>query len=135
MRETNPVYEDIEKHGELKKFMEEKLEDYNMEPGIIGMDLVLFKDAIEHGNNNNNNENIDVYMYVTTTLMEGYSYNTLYYMYMYILYTHVDDQYHKQFPCTCTHVTCIFCTCNYFNYVIFVSYSVSYNSCNTSTSW
>ena len=29
--------------------MEEKLEDYNMEPGIIGMDLVLFKDAIEHG--------------------------------------------------------------------------------------
>ena len=43
------MYEDIEKVNELKKFMEEKLEDYNMEPGIIGMDLVLFKDAIEHG--------------------------------------------------------------------------------------
>ena len=50
MREDNPVYEDIEKLPELKKFMEERLEDYNMEPGIIGMDLVLFKDAIEHGN-------------------------------------------------------------------------------------
>ena len=49
MREENPVYEDIEKLPELKKFMEEKLEDYNMEPGIIGMDLVLFKDAIDHG--------------------------------------------------------------------------------------
>ncbi len=49
MREDNPVYEDIEKLPELKKFMEEKLEDYNMEPGIIGMDLVLFKDAIDHG--------------------------------------------------------------------------------------
>ncbi len=49
MREDNPVYEDIEKLPELKNFMEEKLEDYNMEPGIIGMDLVLFKDAIDHG--------------------------------------------------------------------------------------
>ena len=49
LREDNPVYEDIDKFQELKKIMEEKLEDYNMEPGIIGMDLVLFKDAIEHG--------------------------------------------------------------------------------------
>ena len=49
LHEDNPVYEDIDKFQELKKFMEEKLEDYNMEPGIIGMDLVLFKDAIEHG--------------------------------------------------------------------------------------
>ena len=29
--------------------MENQLEDYNMEPGVISMDLVLFKDAIEHG--------------------------------------------------------------------------------------
>ena len=29
--------------------MEEQLEDYNMEPGIIPMGLVLFRDAIEHG--------------------------------------------------------------------------------------
>ena len=29
--------------------MEEKLEDYNMEPGVVSMKLVLFRDAIEHG--------------------------------------------------------------------------------------
>ena len=43
------VYEDITKFHELKKLMEEQLEDYNMEPGIISMGLVLFRDAIEHG--------------------------------------------------------------------------------------
>ena len=43
------VYEDIVKFPELKKLMEEKLEDYNMEPGAIPMNLVLFRDAIEHG--------------------------------------------------------------------------------------
>ena len=49
MKPDQPVYEDIVKFPELKKFMEEKLEDYNMEPGIISMGLVLFRDAIEHG--------------------------------------------------------------------------------------
>ena len=43
------MYEDILKFPELKKFAEEKLEDYNMEPGVIPMSLVLFRDAIEHG--------------------------------------------------------------------------------------
>ena len=43
------VYEDLVDFKTLKTFMENQLEDYNMEPGIIGMDLVLFKDAIEHG--------------------------------------------------------------------------------------
>ena len=43
------MYEDIDNFVSLKKFMEDKLEDYNMEPGIIGMNLVLFRDAIEHG--------------------------------------------------------------------------------------
>ena len=28
--------------------MEEKMEDYNMEPGAQAMDLVMFRDAIEH---------------------------------------------------------------------------------------
>lgn len=46
----NGVYEDIVEFQTLKMFMEEKLEDFNMEPGIISMDLVLFRDAIEHGN-------------------------------------------------------------------------------------
>ena len=49
LRQDNPVYEDLTKFAEVKKFMEEQLEDYNMEPGIIPMGLVLFRDAIEHG--------------------------------------------------------------------------------------
>lgn len=43
------VYEDLTDFKALKKFMEDQLEDYNMEPGIIPQDLVLFRDAIEHG--------------------------------------------------------------------------------------
>lgn len=43
------TYEDILEFKTVKTFMEERLEDYNMEPGVIGMDLVLFRDAIEHG--------------------------------------------------------------------------------------
>ena len=46
------VYEDMMDFKTLKKYMENQLEDYNMEPGVIAMDLVLFRDAIEHGNNN-----------------------------------------------------------------------------------
>ena len=45
------IYEDITKFSELKKLMEEQLEDYNMEPGYVTMNLVLFRDAIEHGIN------------------------------------------------------------------------------------
>ncbi|ORZ33974.1 dynein heavy chain and region D6 of dynein motor-domain-containing protein [Catenaria anguillulae PL171] len=32
----------------LKKLFEERLQDYNSEPGYIQLDLVLFRDAIEH---------------------------------------------------------------------------------------
>ena len=46
------VYEDMMDFKTLKKYMEDQLEDYNMEPGVIAMDLVLFRDAIEHGNKN-----------------------------------------------------------------------------------
>lgn len=45
---TNMVYEDITDIGNLKKLMQEKLEDYNETPGVVRMDLVLFRDAIEH---------------------------------------------------------------------------------------
>ena len=48
MKET-AVYEDIVDFKALKQYMEEQLEDFNMEPGVISMDLVLFRDAIEHG--------------------------------------------------------------------------------------
>ena len=43
------VYEDITSFKDLKQFMENSLDDYNNEPGVIAMNLVLFKDAIEHG--------------------------------------------------------------------------------------
>ena len=42
------VYEDIQDIGALKKHMMDMLDEYNNSPGIVHMDLVLFKDAIEH---------------------------------------------------------------------------------------
>jgi dynein heavy chain len=44
----NPQYEEITSSEKLKKFIEEKLSDYNSEPGYVQLDLVLFYDAIEH---------------------------------------------------------------------------------------
>ena len=43
------VYEDIQDRVALKRHMSEVLDEYNNTPGVIHMDLVLFKDAIEHG--------------------------------------------------------------------------------------
>ncbi|KAM6908082.1 dynein axonemal heavy chain 2-like [Lycodopsis pacificus] len=42
------VYEELLDMNSLKKFMETQLEDYNMTPGVVPMNLVLFQDAIEH---------------------------------------------------------------------------------------
>ncbi|XP_066267393.1 dynein axonemal heavy chain 2-like isoform X1 [Branchiostoma lanceolatum] len=42
------VYEDMTDIKALKKYMEDQLEDYNNTPGWIAMDLVLFRDAMEH---------------------------------------------------------------------------------------
>ncbi|XP_074657783.1 dynein axonemal heavy chain 2-like [Tubulanus polymorphus] len=42
------VYEDVQDIGALKKYMMEMLEEYNNTPGVVSMDLVLFRDAIEH---------------------------------------------------------------------------------------
>lgn len=42
------VYEDITDVEKLKKHMLEMLNEYNSTPGIVNMDLVLFRDAIEH---------------------------------------------------------------------------------------
>ena len=47
-----PIYEDLQDFTALKRFMEDALEDYNNTPGVISMDLVLFRDAIEHGKYN-----------------------------------------------------------------------------------
>lgn len=42
------IYEDISNPEKLKKQMTEFLDEYNNTPGVVSMDLVLFRDAIEH---------------------------------------------------------------------------------------
>ena len=49
MKEEKPVYEDLENFQELKSFLEGKLDMYNKEPDSVTMNMVLFRDAIEHG--------------------------------------------------------------------------------------
>lgn len=41
-------YEDLADMGTLRIFMQTQLDDYNSSPGMVKMDLVLFKEAIEH---------------------------------------------------------------------------------------
>lgn len=41
-------YEDIADIATLKRHMMETLDEYNSSPGVVQMDLVLFRDAIEH---------------------------------------------------------------------------------------
>lgn len=43
------VYEDLLDFKSLKRFIEAQLEDYNLTPGVVPMSLVLFRDAIDHG--------------------------------------------------------------------------------------
>lgn len=43
-----PVYEEMSDIDKLKKFMEDKQNDYNSEPGFVSISLVLFRDAIDH---------------------------------------------------------------------------------------
>ncbi len=43
------IYEDVLDFPKLKQHMEKTLVDYNEYPGQVPMDLVLFRDAIEHG--------------------------------------------------------------------------------------
>lgn len=50
LRESH-VYEDLLDFKALKAYMEIQLEDYNLTPGVVPMSLVLFRDAIEHGEN------------------------------------------------------------------------------------
>lgn len=41
-------YEDLADMTALRKFMQNALDDFNATPGVVKMDLVLFKEAIEH---------------------------------------------------------------------------------------
>ncbi|XP_029437782.1 dynein heavy chain 2, axonemal isoform X2 [Rhinatrema bivittatum] len=42
------IYEDLTDFPVLKTFMEDQLSEYNNAPGMVPMQLVLFRDAIEH---------------------------------------------------------------------------------------
>ncbi|CAH2077132.1 unnamed protein product, partial [Iphiclides podalirius] len=42
------VYDDMNDPEALRKYIANQLEEYNSSPGVVKMDLVLFKDAIEH---------------------------------------------------------------------------------------
>jgi hypothetical protein len=46
---ADEIYEDILDFPKFKQHMEKTLVDYNEYPGQVPMDLVLFRDAIEHG--------------------------------------------------------------------------------------
>ncbi|XP_057654894.1 dynein axonemal heavy chain 2 isoform X2 [Diorhabda carinulata] len=47
---VNPyqVYEEFTNVSVLRQFLDQQMEEYNVSPGVVRMDLVLFKDAIEH---------------------------------------------------------------------------------------
>ncbi|XP_076323890.1 dynein axonemal heavy chain 2-like [Tachypleus tridentatus] len=42
------IYEDIQNFQTLKNHLEVKLEEYNLMPQVVAMNLVLFQDAVEH---------------------------------------------------------------------------------------
>ncbi|KAL6262835.1 hypothetical protein P5V15_005625, partial [Pogonomyrmex californicus] len=42
------IYEDLTDIGAVRRYMEEQMDEYNVSPGVVRLDLVLFRDAIEH---------------------------------------------------------------------------------------
>jgi dynein heavy chain len=42
------MYEDLIDCDKLRKYLEEKIEEYNTTPGVVYVDLVLFKDMLIH---------------------------------------------------------------------------------------
>lgn len=47
---VNPwgVYEEQVDMAVLRKYLDQQMDEYNVSPGVVRMDLVLFKDAIDH---------------------------------------------------------------------------------------
>lgn len=47
---VNPwnIYEDLQDPVALRKYIESQMEEYNVSPGVVRMNLVLFKDAVDH---------------------------------------------------------------------------------------
>lgn len=42
------IYEDLMDLPALRKYLENEMEEYNVSPGVVPLDLVLFRDAIDH---------------------------------------------------------------------------------------
>lgn len=42
------VYEDLADIGALRRYVEVQMDEYNASTGVARLDLVLFRDAIEH---------------------------------------------------------------------------------------
>ncbi|KYM82700.1 Dynein heavy chain 2, axonemal [Atta colombica] len=42
------IYEDLPDIGSIRRYVEEQMDEYNVSPGVVHLDLVLFRDAIEH---------------------------------------------------------------------------------------
>ena len=49
LQESDDIYyEEVRDYKEVRTIVEEKLEDYNIEPKLIPMDLSMVEDAIMH---------------------------------------------------------------------------------------
>lgn len=42
------IYEDLLDIDAVRSYVEEQMDEYNVSPGVVRLDLVLFRDAIEH---------------------------------------------------------------------------------------
>jgi len=42
------IYEDLQNIVAVRQYMEEQMDEYNVSPGVVRIDLILFRDAIEH---------------------------------------------------------------------------------------
>lgn len=42
------IYEDLPDIDAVRRYVEEQMDEYNVSPGVVRLDLVLFRDAIEH---------------------------------------------------------------------------------------
>jgi len=42
------IYEDLEDIAAVREYMEEQMDEYNVSPGVVRIDIILFRYAIEH---------------------------------------------------------------------------------------
>lgn len=42
------IYEDLPDIGAVRRRVEQQMDEYNVSPGVVRLDLILFRDAIEH---------------------------------------------------------------------------------------